>query len=234
MPQTFLKAVFESSRAYGLFTAYFDAELYYRAVNFYENNTFGRDRLMYAIVGITRVLEDVEISQSNLLLNQNIKHFIEKDFCLIYKNTQTFDKFKPYLTARVDIAFETKSDKVDFQLNYVSDREAKVFPPAPIKNRNGIVYRIHSWAGNLELVAKAAVEGKIKFWLRGLDIRKPEDNSKRIPHWIDYTKLTVNDKNLFDTLTPAWHDKPYNYNFDAKAGEEIKIQVEWLPHRSDT
>lgn len=31
----------------------------------------------------------------------------------------------------------------------------------------------------------------------------PNDRSKGIPYWIDYTNLIVNDKMIFDTLTPA-------------------------------
>ena len=85
---------------------------------------------------------------------------------------------------------------------------------------------IQSYAGKLEIVANSDVDGKITLALRGLDIRNPEDKSKRIPYWIDYTKLTVNGKTIIDTLMPAWHDKPYRYNLYVKANDEIKIQVE--------
>jgi hypothetical protein len=39
---------------------------------------------------------------------------------------------------------------------------------------------------------------------------------------------------IFDKLTPTWFNKPYYYAMEIKAGEEVKIQLEWLPHRSDT
>ncbi|MBQ6758569.1 MAG: hypothetical protein IJP42_05720, partial [Selenomonadaceae bacterium] len=80
-------------------------------------------------------------------------------------------------------------------------------------------------------------DGQINLNLRGMDVRNSEDWSngiaKRIPYWIDYTKLTVNGKNIFNTRTSAWCDKPYAYTVEAKANEEIKIQVEWQPHKSD-
>ncbi len=85
----------------------------------------------------------------------------------------------------------------------------------------------------MELVAKAAVDGKLTVDLKGIYARNPADKSKRIPYWIDYTKFCVNDKVIFDTLTPAWHDKPYSCDMKVEAGQEIKIQVQWLPHRSD-
>ena len=93
---------------------------------------------------------------------------------------------------------------------------------------------ITSFVGKMAFVAKATVDGQIRLFLRGIDVRTPEDNSKRVPYWVDYTKLIVNGKVVFDKLTPAWHDKAYAYNMDVKAGEEVKIQIEWLPHRSDT
>ena len=74
------------------------------------------------------------------------------------------------------------------------------------------------------------MSGQIRLFLRGLDIRTPEDKSKRIPCWIDYTKLTVNDNVILDKLTSAWHDEPYTYNINTKADEKVKIQIEWLPH----
>jgi len=93
---------------------------------------------------------------------------------------------------------------------------------------------IHSCAGKLKVVAKAFVPGQIRLNLLGLDVRNPDDNTERIPYWIDYTKLTVNGAVIFDELTPAWHDKSYRHRIDVAADEEFTIEVEWLPHRSDT
>ena len=93
---------------------------------------------------------------------------------------------------------------------------------------------IQSYAGELKIVAKVSVPGQIRLGLLGLDVRQPDDKKKRVPYWIDYTKLTVNGQMIFDTLTPVWHNKPYRHTMDVEANEEITIEVEWLPHRSDT
>lgn len=224
--------MFESSRAYGLFTAYFDEELYRYAANYYDTHVFARNRRMYAIVGVAKVLEDVEISQRNYPQYRNMQRFLEQDFATIHKNTQTADKFKPYLTARVDVKFLPKSQG-DFQILSTSDETVKIEKPAWF-NKDGIGYIIQSYVGKLEIVAKATVDGQIRLNLRGLDIRDSADRTKSIPYWIDYTKLTVNDKIIFEELTPVWHNKSYRHRLDVKAGDELKIQVEWLPHRSDT
>lgn len=233
LPQSCLKATFESSKTYGLFTKYFDEELYRYAASYYGNHDFGRDRPMYAIVGVAKVLEDVEISQRNQPPYRDMQRFLKEDFCLIHddNNAKTISKFKNYFTARIDI--QRKQLAGDFQILSISDDKATVWKPGWF-NKDGIGYQIQSYVGKLEIVAKSDIDGQVHLLLLGLDIRRPEDNSKRIPYWIDYTKLTVNGKVILDKLTPVWHDKPYFYRMDTKAGEEIKIQVEWLPHRSDT
>lgn len=234
LPQACLKAMFESSKTYGLFTAYFDEELYRYAATYYDTHNFARERPMYAICGVARVLEDVEISQRNHPPYQDMKRFLEQDFSRIpyVDNEQIVNKFKGYFTARIDIQLQPKS-KGDFQILSTSDDKATVWKPDWF-NKDGIGYQIQSYVGKLEIVAKATIDGQIRLLLRGVDIRRREDTSKRVPYWVDYTKFIVNGKVIFDKLTPAWHDKPYNYNMDAKASDEIKIQVEWLPHRSDT
>ncbi|MBD3878319.1 MAG: glycosyltransferase family 2 protein [Quinella sp. 1Q5] len=139
--------------------------------------------------------------------------------------------FALFVTARIDIQLLSTSG--DFQLLYVSDKKANVAKPAWLQ-KNGIGYQIQSYAGKLSINAKATVNGNLRLWLRGIDVRDSKDKSKRSPYWIDYTKLVVNDKTIFDTITPAWHDEIYAHNTEVKAGEEIKIQIDWQPHRSDT
>ncbi|MBQ3443815.1 MAG: glycosyltransferase [Selenomonadaceae bacterium] len=141
------------------------------------------------------------------------------------------NKFERYLTARLDI--QLMSTTGDFEILSVSDKKTKIWKPAWFQ-KNGIGYQIHSYVGELDFTAKATVAGKIMLRLLGVDVRDPTDKTKRIPYWIDYSKLAVNGETIFDELTPAWHDKFYRYDFEAKANEEIKIHVEWQPHRSDT
>ncbi len=188
---------------------------------------------MYALTGVTRVLEDVEISQCNHSPYQDVKRFIEQDFYLIHDDVEIIRKFRYYFTARIDIQFTPKTNAAALQILSVSDNRAGISQPAWFQ-RGGIGYVITSYAGILKIVAKTFANGKLQVRLLGIDIRNREDKSKRIPYWVDYTRLVVNKKTLFDTLTPAWHNKPYRHTIDVKADEEITIQVEWLPHRSDT
>ena len=161
-------------------------------------------------------------------INQD-KFTFKQDLKLVPKNSvQIPEKFKNYITARMDI--KLVSTEGDFQILSLSDENATVMKPSWLQ-KDGVGYQIQSYAGNLEVIAKSTVDGKIKMTLLGIDVRDSEN--KRIPHWVDYTKFTVNENVILNKLIPAWHNKSYNHAVDTKAGEEIKIQVEWLPHRSN-
>lgn len=231
LPQACLKAQFDSSKTYGVFTSYFDEELYQFATYHYETNIFARERPLNWLVGVTKVLEDVEISKRNRPLYNDLKYFLTEDFCNINRNAQIIYRFRDYISARIDIKLISKTG--DFQIISLSDNKTNVSKPDWYQ-KNGIGYILTSYVGKLSFVAKSETAGRIHLILRGLDKRNPSDSSKFIPYWIDYTKLIVNGTTLFDKLTPIWHDKFYRYDMTVKAGEEVTVQVEWLPHRSDT
>ena len=143
------------------------------------------------------------------------------------------DKFLPELTGRLDLQMVSDTDNGDLKIIYMSDDKAKTAKPDYL-NKDGVGYQIQSYAGKMEFIAKATADGQVSLKLKGMDIPEPNDKSKRVPYWIDYTKLTVNGETILDKLTPTWHDKPYSYDIALKANEVIVVQVEWLPHKDDT
>ena len=149
-----------------------------------------------------------------------------------FNEINSLEQLQRYFTARLDIQL-IETDAGDFQIVSVSDDTAKLEKPDWFQ-KDAIGYVIQSYAGKMEIVAKATSSGKCILKLKGMDVRDPADRTKRIPYWIDYTKLLVNEQVIFDTLTPAWHDKPYQYNMNVTAGDEIKIQVEWITHAQFT
>ena len=230
LPEDCLKATFELSKTYSLFTAYFDKELYDYAAVYYDNHLLRRNRPMYAVCSIARALENVKISQSSHLSSFDLKRLLEEEYCRINDDAQIIEKFKNYFTARIDIKFTTKGAG-DFQILSVSDGKANIKKSNWLqKNESG--YYVQSYAGELEIVIKANANGQLQVRLMGPWVPNQGNKSKLIPYWIDYTKLTINGKIILDALTPAWHNKAYIYDVYAKANDEIKIQVEWLPHRS--
>ena len=154
---------------------------------------------------------------------------LKKDYDI---NRQLISKIRPYITARMDLKLPTKEKGNVFEILSVSDARAAVTKPGFL-NKDSVGYQIQSHEGKLELIAKVKVSGQITLQLRGMDIRQPNDRTKRMRYWIDYTKLVVGKDTVFDTVTPVWHDKNFLYKINVKANEKIKINLEWLPHRSD-
>ena len=202
------------------------------AVRDYYSSIFGEfidqlkrnveNNFVYNILAIRRISDTMENTRSSYQRLRKVQPLLNE--------YNVPDKFRPYVTARIDIKFMSTAG--EFEIFYVSDEKATVWKPKWYQD-GGTAYQIQSYAGKIEIQAKAAVNGKIHLQLKGLHVRNPEDSSKLVPHWIDYTKLVVDDKILFEGRTPAWHDRPYFCELEAKAGAEIKIQIEWLPHKSD-
>ena len=172
-----------------------------------------------------------EFSNSSASLLSLFLSFIDNEIRMNEYYSGIFNKFKNYFTARIDI--KLMSAESDFQIVSISDDKAKIENPKWFQ-KDGIGYIIHSCTGSLKFAVKSSMNGKLWLNLKAMDIRKDGDRTKRIPYFIDYTKLIVNDKLIFDKIVPAWHNKNYNYYLNVKADEEIKIQVEWLPHRADS
>ncbi|MBD3879894.1 MAG: hypothetical protein SR1Q5_09515 [Quinella sp. 1Q5] len=217
MLQACLKMAFYSSKTYGLFHSYFDQELYF------NENPRVNDGFHYCtVLGIVKVLADVEISNHNQPLYRDVQTLLYRDFVTIHDNSdsQILLKFSRYLTATVMVRLNKKMNAEDIQILSVSDNRAAIFRPNWWQHL-GICYAINSYVGKLEFVAKAAVEGKMQIRLSG-------------PFGVDYTLLIVGEKIIFEKPTPTWSNKPYVHEMNVKAGEEILIQVEWLPHKSDS
>ena len=140
---------------------------------------------------------------------------------------EQYEEFLRRRTARVDVKFW--STEGDFKVVSVSDNNATVLKPGWFQ-KDGVGYQIESRAKKLAVVVKATVDGRIEFKFRGIDVRTPNDRTKRIPYWIDYTRLTINGETIFNELMPAWYAKIYRHKMNVTADEEITIQIEWLPH----
>lgn len=229
LPEACLKAIFDSDKIYKLFTSCFDEELYRYAAAFYDKNIFGRERRLYAVTGVARVIEDVEISKRPHPPREDLTRFLEEE-----PTAQIVRRFKDFFTARIDIQLLTsRAGADDLQILSVSDDLARI--TKLVSQEGGISCAVTSYSGQLAFVVKALVDGQIRLDLRGEDIRNPDKPDERIPYRIDYTKLTVNGQIVFDTLIPVWYEDFCRYDItNIKAGTSIEMQVEWLPHRSDT
>lgn len=93
--------------------------------------------------------------------------------------------------------------------------------------KNGMGSVIRAKSRSLSFKLKCAGDGNLSINLKGEDIRDVEN--KRIPIWFNYTKITLDGKIIFDSVKPAWNNKPHNVLMDVKDGQVVDVQAEWLP-----
>lgn len=67
-------------------------------------------------------------------------------------------------------------------------------------------------------------DGELNISLRGPDVRV---SGKRVPSFVNYTALRVNNENVLKKDTAACHDKSYIFRKNVKDGEIVEIHVEW-------
>lgn len=142
------------------------------------------------------------------------------------KTTATKNEI-PYTVsyARIDIKNEGSAEN-NIKIIMIHDDAIKIESPKWLqKNGNGVVLK--SRKGSFSSKVKCIGNGKLHITLRGADIR--DSRNKRIPIWLNYTKFIVNDKTIFDTVVPVWHDKPVKFIIDVKDEQILDIHVEWLP-----
>ena len=130
-----------------------------------------------------------------------------------------------FLHARLDVKNEGEPSS-DVEVLSISDSSAKVSSPEWLRG-NGMGRVIRSDAGSLAFKLKCIADGKLVINLKGEDVRDAE--GERIPLWVNYTKLAVDGKVMFDGLKPVWHDRPYKFEMDVADGQIVDVQAEWVP-----
>lgn len=126
--------------------------------------------------------------------------------------------------ARVDIKNRGADDN-DIKILELSDKNAQVVSPSWMhKDGNGRV--VKSSAGHVSLKVKCKGSGVLGIDLRGPDIRDSEN--KRVPIWINYTKFSVDNKVILNTVKPIWHDGPIKFSLNVEDGQVVAVNAEWL------
>lgn len=230
---SYMKTAFDSKYFKGLFLSCFDEQIYRRASKFYNNTKFFPIRHCYGCLTAGKMIESV--IQSNMWLEKG-KCLLEEKMTIGKISTDVYDiveKFKDAFTARIDLEFIGLDKDSKLQEIIVSDDFARVEKPSWFQ-KNGDGYNIISISGDIYIKLKTNTAGKINVWLRGMDVRVPNDNSKRIVCWVDYTKFIVNENEILSESFPAWHNKSYKYSMEIESPGDISIRVCWETHKDNT
>ena len=129
-------------------------------------------------------------------------------------------------TARIDITTNlVDAAKPQFEV-YVDSSENPEKQASWMPKFETQGYVVQSDNGDIDIVINAIKEDTdINLTLRG-KWEQDKDNNM-MENWVKYTSLTINGKEILPEAVAVWHNKPYRYTINAKAGEEYKVHAEW-------
>ena len=95
-------------------------------------------------------------------------------------------------------------------------------------SKGGAGYVMETSDQHLVLELECRGKGNLLLRLQGID-RRASDGT-RLPLWVDYTRLAVNEDVVFWDMKPQWHDRPYVFNRPVEDGEKLKLEISWALH----
>ena len=129
------------------------------------------------------------------------------------------------VTARIDI-YTKLVDKNKHQFDIYVDDEAKPRTETTWMPKNDLQgYVIQKNGKEMVITLKMLNDAEITVDFRGPDVR--DDNGKRYERWVNYTVAQINGEDIISSGIYVWHNKPFKYTLNAKAGETYKLRFEW-------
>jgi len=128
-------------------------------------------------------------------------------------------------TARIDI--KNQGDGNDLKMTVLDGDRCSITHPAWFA-KAGTGYMLMTEDQHLLLELECVGAGNLMIRLQG--INKLTSEGIRIPLWVDYTRLSVNDEIVFWELKSQWHDKLYIFNKKVSDGEVVKVEISWSEH----
>ena len=130
-----------------------------------------------------------------------------------------------FYDARIDVKNYGEENN-DLILIDCDDSFSNIYKPNWLSNAQGVGTVVSSNKGNINMSFKCVGEGILEIDFRTIDLR---DDNGRVPVFIDYTKINVNNIDLIGNHFTTWHDNPFVYKQKVKNNQIINIQAEWKP-----
>ena len=170
----------------------------------------------------TSLLDEYDLNMLNWIVERP-----EEYYDYMYNiESENYEFLRKYLECRIDIK-NLGSKNNDIILIETSDSLQSFYAPDWFKDSNGIGHVLTSNAGSLDVSFKCVNDGTINFKFKGRDYS--DRNGNRIPIYVDYTEITVDDENLVSGSRVFWHDNAFDFQKSVKNGQIVKAKVKWKP-----
>ncbi len=226
--EKYIEHIFYSNNFKLEFNKYFSMQSYNKIIEKTKSQRFDYLSEVYAAISIILI--------GNMIRHNNFNNNISPDWLNIFKepknrknleNDNCIDKnLLKFITARIDIK-NRGNEKNSIEILENSDKNAYVEYPNWFCGSNGEGLVIMSNNYPLKLKLKCINDGKLIIYLRGPDIR--DKNNKRLPIFIDFTKLNINDSIILNKHKLVSHDNPYIFEKNIKNSEIINLTIDWMP-----
>ncbi|MBQ6219897.1 MAG: hypothetical protein IJJ47_09210 [Methanosphaera sp.] len=206
---------------------YFSPEIYSKIIEYMEKNKYFPLSDAYAAIAILKIIDDINFS--NNTLNKPIIYWLNNfksenyNYDLISK--ESYSLLFKYNTLRMDIKNYGKKDN-SLVIESSSDDNLLIEQPKWNTNELGKGLMLHSLSNKLKIKIKCINRGTFKLFLRSRDYIK---NGKRIPIFINLSKIVVNDKKILNKSEVINYDSPYFFEKNVENNEIVEIEINWLP-----
>ena len=143
----------------------------------------------------------------------------------IYLESNNQKLIRNFYEARIDVQNWGNEDNC-LTLIDCDDSSSHIYNPKWLKGKNGTGTVVSSDKRKINISFKCVNDGNLKIDFRAMDLRFTGD---RLPIFIEYTKIQINDEDLIDENVITWHDNPFRYEQEVKNNQIINIQVVWKP-----
>lgn len=131
-------------------------------------------------------------------------------------------------SAYVDLKTCGKSNSLEF----IKTTDEKILKAPWYDDESGLGYRITSDDSSIDIYAFCHGSGTMNVICRGLDVRNPNDAKLRIPVWVRFTTLKIDEHEYIKDSVEVWHNKPYKISIKIKDKQLLHIHAEWMPTRA--
>ena len=131
------------------------------------------------------------------------------------------------VTARIDIATKLVNAKKPvpvFEV-YMDDSETPQEAADWMLKYNNQGNVVQKTGNDVNIKINALKDASIKVNLKGP--WKQDDDGNQLESWVKYTSVTVDGQEILTEPVNVWHNEPFTYTIDAKAGNTYNIHAEW-------
>ncbi len=146
----------------------------------------------------------------------------EKLKIIEHKYQNVINKFRKYVTARIDIK-NVRTAKNKIEILDISDKNARIATAKWLCNDKGNGLTLQSIEENVRIKMKCIEDGQLELWLKGIDYRY---NGKRYPIYIKYSTVEINGEKIQLDRDLACHDEDIRYSRTVKNNDIINLYIE--------